>query len=266
MGLVSAKDLLLQAMKTRTAVGAFNFYNLETLLAVTRAATRGIILQTTESTINHCTMPLVMAMVREVAATCPVPLALHLDHSTSVDLVKRCVDAGYTSVMIDGSKLPYEENVALTREAVRAAQGVPVEGELGRIGRDEAVVVSNFTDPEQAAKFVKATGVDSLAVSIGNSHGFYQGDVKLDFDRLQAIRKKVDVPLVLHGGSGIPDADIRRAIAGGICKINVATELKDAFMAKIREGGDKEIDLRKAFKPAMEEVGRIVQHKIGIFS
>lgn len=267
MGLVNAKELLQEAMRTRTAVGAFNFYNLESLLAVVGAASRGIILQTTDGTIRHCTLPMVMSMVRTVAETCPVPLALHLDHATSVDLVRRCVEAGYTSVMIDGSKLPFEQNVAVTREAVQIAhaRGVPVEGELGRIGRDEAVVVTNFTEPGQAAEFVRTTGVDSLAVSIGNSHGFYQGEVKLDFGRLEKIRQAVGIPLVLHGGSGIPDADIRRAVQGGICKVNVATELKDAFMAKIRESG-AEIDLRKAFKPAMEEVGRIVRHKIEMFS
>jgi tagatose 1,6-diphosphate aldolase GatY/KbaY len=267
MGLVNAKELLQEAMRSRTAVGAFNFYNLESLLAVVRAATRGVILQTTDSTINHCTLPLVMSMARTVAESCPVPLALHLDHATSLEVVRQCVEAGYTSVMIDGSKLPFEKNVEITREAARIAhaRGVPVEGELGRIGRDEAVVVSNFTEPGQAAEFVKLTGVDSLAVSIGNSHGFYQDEVKLDFGRLERIRDAARIPLVLHGGSGIPDADLRRAIQGGICKINVATELKDAFMAKIRESG-KEIDLRKAFKPAMEEVSRIVRRKIEIFS
>lgn len=259
MGLIDARTLLQEARRSRTAVGAFNFYNLETLLAVTRGADRPIILQTTESTITHCTLPMVMAMVRQVTQS----VVLHLDHSTSTDLVRRCVEAGYTSVMIDGSKLSYEQNVAITQEAVRIAGRIPVEGELGRIGRDEEVVAANFTDPAQAADFVKATGVASLAVSIGNSHGFYKGEVKLDFDRLERIRKSVDVPLVLHGGSGIPDADLRRAIAGGICKINVATELKDAFMGKI---GRDEIDLRKAFKPAMEEVTRIVRHKIGLFS
>ncbi len=263
MALVSARELLQEAVRTRKAVGAFNFYNLETLLAVTGAATRGIILQTTESTINHCTMPLLMAMVREVAVRSTV--ALHLDHATSLDPVRKCVEAGYTSIMIDGSKLPYDQNVALTREAVQISGSIPVEGELGRIGRDESVMLANFTDPDQAADFVRQTGVSSLAVSIGNSHGFYQEEVKLDFARLEKIQAKAGVPLVLHGGSGIPDADIRRAIAGGIRKINVATELKDAFMEKIRESG-KEIDLRKAFKPAMEEVARIVRHKIEVFS
>jgi tagatose 1,6-diphosphate aldolase GatY/KbaY len=265
MALIDPRPMLLDARSRRRAVGAFNFYNLETLLAVVRGADSAVILQTTESTIAHATLPIVTAMAREAARA--RDLALHLDHSTSLDLIRTCVEAGYTSVMFDGSKLPFDENLSKTREAARIAhgRGVAVEAELGRVGRDESVVRTDFTDPDQAREFVRETGVDSLAVSIGNSHGFYREEVRLDFDRLARIREATGIPLVLHGGSGIPDADIRRAIELGICKINVATELKDAFAAKLRESGE-EIDLRKLFRPAMEEVSRIVREKVRLFS
>jgi fructose-bisphosphate aldolase class II len=177
--------------------------------------------------------------------------------------------------MIDASHLPFGENVALTRKVVEAAHavGVPVEAELGRLlGVEEQVAVSEreaaMTDPGQAAEFVQATGIDALAVAIGNVHGFYKGEPNLDFDRLAAIRERVDIPLVLHGASGLSDHDIRTAISLGICKINLDTEIRDAFARSVRETlaqKAEEIDPRKILGPAIEAMQKVVERKIQLF-
>ena len=272
--LVPSRRLLDAARREGRAVAALNFYNAETLRAhidAARAAGASIILQTTESTINYLGIRLAVAMAGAAAEEVGLPLALHLDHGASYELAARCVEAGYTSVMIDGSKLPFAENCALTRRVADMAHaaGVSVEGELGHVAHnDEADDISRFfTRPGDAAEFVRETGVDALAVAVGTAHGFYKGEVRLDFDRLREIRAAAGgAALVLHGGSGVPDELLRRAVRCGIAKINFGTELKDAFTRAVKESlaaGD-EIDLRKTFAPAVRAVAEISAAKIRV--
>ena len=275
--LVASRPLLSAAYRSQSAVAALNFYNAETLLAHIRAAhalRASIILQTTESTINYLGIGLVVAMARAAAAELDEPAALHLDHGASYELEERCVEAGYTSIMFDGSKLPFAENCALTRRVVELAHphGVSVEGELGHVAHnDEAAaddITSFYTRPEDALRFVEETGVDALAVAIGTAHGFYKGEVRLDFERLDRIRDAVGerVALVLHGGSGVPEELLRRAVAHGMSKINFGTELKDAFTRAVKRtlADTDEIDLRKTFAPAIYAVQQMAAAKIKI--
>jgi ketose-bisphosphate aldolase len=271
--LVPSRRLLDAARREGRAVAALNFYNAETLLAHVRAANEcgaSIILQTTESTIKYLGIGMVVAMARAASEEIERPVALHLDHGASYELAARCVEAGYTSVMIDGSKLPFEENAAVTRRVVELAHGagVSVEGELGHVAHnEEGGDISRFyTRPEDAARFVAETGADALAVAVGTAHGFYKGEVRLDFERLRQIADAVGdrARLVLHGGSGVPDELLRRAVGSGIAKINFGTELKNAFTLAVKRSlsaGD-EIDLRKTFAPAVEAVREISSAKI----
>lgn len=272
--LVPSRQLLDVARRERRAVAALNFYNAETLRAHINAANAvgaSIILQTTESTINYLGLAVAQAMARAAAAEIGQPVALHLDHGASYGLAARCIETGYTSVMIDGSKLPFEENCHLTRRVVELAHahGVSVEGELGHVAHnDDADDISRYyTRPEDAAQFVRETDVDALAVAIGTAHGFYKGEVRLDFDRLAEIRDAVgETALVLHGGSGVPDELMRRAIACGIAKINFGTELKSAFTLAVKHAlaASDEIDLRKTFAPAVRAVQEVSASKIRI--
>jgi len=234
--------MLLDAQRGQYAVGAFNIENMEMAQAVIDAAQETgspVMLATTPSTLRYAPPPVFAAMVGALAAQAKVPVAMHLDHGSSVELVSKALAAGYTSVMIDGSALSFEQNVAITCEAVRAAGGhAPVEGELGRIGGKEDDLVAEAganTDPAQAAEFVKRTSVDSLAVGIGTAHGFYAKTPVLDKERLSQIRAVVRVPLVLHGASGLTDEDVRDCIARGICKVNFATELRAAFTEGVKQ-------------------------------
>jgi tagatose 1,6-diphosphate aldolase GatY/KbaY len=275
--LVPSRQLLDAARQETRAVAALNFYNAETLMGHIRAANEcgaSIILQTTESTIRYLGMKMVVAMARAAAEEIERPVALHLDHGASYELAERCVGAGYTSVMIDGSKLPFEENAELTRRVVAMAHaaGVSVEGELGHVAHnEEGGDISRFyTRPEDASRFVELTGVDALAVAVGTAHGFYKGEVRLDFDRLENIRGAVgqQAALVLHGGSGVPEELLRRAVSSGIAKINFGTELKNAFTLAVKRSlasGD-EIDLRKTFAPAIDAVREMSSSKIRICS
>jgi ketose-bisphosphate aldolase len=272
---VPARPLLDAARDGGRAVAALNFYNAETLIAHVRAANEcraSVILQTTESTIDYLGIGMVVAMARAAAEEIEMPVALHLDHGRSYELAARCVDAGYTSVMIDGSKLPFAENCELTRRVVETAHaaGVSVEGELGHVAHNEdapAEPGAFLTRPEDAARFVAETGVDALAVAVGTAHGFYKGEVRLDFERLGRIREAVGgTPLVLHGGSGVPDELLRRAVECGISKVNFGTELKDAFTAAVKQSlaSSDDIDLRRTFAPAVEAVRRISAAKIRV--
>ena len=203
------------------------------------------------------------------------PVALHLDHGGSYELAERCIEAGYTSVMFDGSRLSFSENCLQTRRVAQLAQahGVSIEGELGHVGHNDKIGVDDiarfYTRAEDALRFVEETGVDALAVAIGTAHGFYKGDVKLDFDRLTQIREVVgDTALVLHGGSGVPEELLQRAIAHGIRKINFGTELKNAFTraVKVSLASNDDIDLRRTFAPAITAVQEISLAKIRICS
>jgi tagatose 1,6-diphosphate aldolase GatY/KbaY len=276
--LVPSIRILSDAYCSNQAVAALNFYNAETLLAHVRAANeagQSIILQTTESTINYLGLEMIGAMARAAAVLMEKPTALHLDHGGSFELVARCLDAGYTSVMFDGSKLPFRENCAQTRRVVERAHacGVSVEGELGHVAHNDESGTEDisrfYTDAEDAARFVKATGVDSLAVAIGTAHGFYKGDIRLDFNRLDEIGAAVgETRLVLHGGSGVPPPLLREAIAHGISKVNFGTELKNAFTRAVKESlaATDDIDLRRTFAPAIAAVQEMSLSKIRICS
>ncbi|MBQ4207041.1 MAG: class II fructose-bisphosphate aldolase [Clostridia bacterium] len=237
MALVTTKDMLLRAQAGGYAVGAFNVENMEMAQAVVAVAEElraPVLIQTTSSTCRYGTLALYRGIIGALADAASVPVALHLDHGDSYELAVAAMEAGYTSVMIDGSHVPFEENVALTKRVVDAAQkfGIPVEAELGKVGGKEDDVESDGdtnTDPAEAAEFASRTGVDSLAVAIGTAHGFYRGTPVLDKERLSEIRRVVSVPLVLHGASGLSEQDVKDCIARGICKVNIATELRVAF-------------------------------------
>ncbi|UCH35206.1 MAG: class II fructose-bisphosphate aldolase [Armatimonadota bacterium] len=243
--LVSLASLLAHAREHRYAVGAFDFCNAETAQAIVAqgAALRAPALLM----IGPWEMPLLGAeMVADIiswlASRTDVPVCLHLDHSSEIEPIRECIEAGFPSVMIDASHYEFEENVRRTREVVALAHaaGVFVEGELGAVGSvGDATVegdrAASLTDPDEAAEFVKRTGVDALAVAIGNAHGIYRQHPALDFDRLRAIRHATDVPLVLHGGSGTPPEQLRQAIEIGVTKVNVASELSRAYLDAIQE-------------------------------
>jgi len=275
--LCSSRSLLDVAARAGKAVAALNFYNAETLIAHVRAANalnKSIILQTTEATINYLGLRMIMGMAGAAADQLEQPVALHLDHGNSYDLAARCIDHGYTSVMIDGSKMSFADNCAVTRHVVEVAHaaGVSVEGELGHVGQNTEPHATNtqfFTDPDDASRFVSETGVDALAIAVGTAHGFYKGDVRLDFDRLEKIKAAVPTtPLVLHGGSGVSTELLRQSIACGIRKVNFGTELKNAFTLAIKASlsASDDIDLRRTFLPAISAVENISRSKIEICS
>lgn len=239
MFIISTKSMLKKAQREGYAVPAFNVHNLETLQVVVETASElrsPLIVAGTPSTFSYAGTGNVVAIAAELARTYGHPLAIHLDHhESSTDIVEK-VKAGVRSVMIDGSYRAFADNIALVKSVTDACHryDVSVEAELGRLGgqEDDLNVDTKdalYTHPLQAREFVAKTGIDSLAVAIGTAHGLYAGEPQLDFDRLAEIRQQVEVPLVLHGASGLATEDIRRAIALGICKVNVATELKIAF-------------------------------------
>ncbi|MCL2286120.1 MAG: class II fructose-bisphosphate aldolase family protein [Firmicutes bacterium] len=234
MPLVSPYTMLKDAQKTEKAVGAFNIENMEMARAVIDAATEAnlsVILQTTPSTVRYAPPAVFSAMVSALAKDAPVPIAMHLDHGSSFGLAMEAIKAGYTSVMFDGSQLSFDENVRQTKQVVNAAGNIPVEAELGSVGgkEDDHEAANAYTDPQDAEKFVASTGVGSLAIAIGTAHGIYSGTPVLDIQRLIEIRKRIDVPLVLHGASGLSAEAVRACIKEGICKVNFATELRIAY-------------------------------------
>lgn len=265
------RETLSEYRRCGRAILATNFYNAETLLAVlsaARAVGSPVILQTSPSTIEYLGLKVAVGLARAAREDVGVQAWLHLDHARDVVLVRRCIEAGYDSVMIDASDKDFETNVRLTREVVALAQGrgVLVEAELGyipKLGEREAQQFE-MTSPEQAERFVRETGVDLLAVAIGNAHGFYKQTPRLDLERLHAIRERVDAFLVLHGASGIPDEPWREAVQRGIVKVNFATEIKDTFMAVLRRAvqGSDSIDIRQVFPPAMQAVTELVKQKM----
>ncbi len=276
--LVTSKELLWDAHKNGYAVGAFNTNNLEITHAILRAAQAKrapVLVQISAGAIRYAGLEFLPMIVAKEAQLVDVPVAIHLDHGPSFELVMKALRVGFTSIMRDASKLPYEQNVAEVRKVVEAchAVGVPVEAEIGRIGgAEEHVVVTDrealMSDPDECVQFVNDGGFDFLAVAIGNAHGFYKGEPKLDFDRLDAIHAKVDVPLVLHGASGIPDHQITKAVQHGISKINIDTEIRYAFATTVRkyiEEHPDQIDPRKILGPAIDAMQAVVEHKIEIF-
>lgn len=276
MPLVTTKKMLLDAQKGGYAIGAFNVENMEMVQAVIAAAQEKqapVILQTTSSTLKYATPGLYYANVKAEAEKASVPIAVHLDHGNSFEIAMRAFRAGYTSIMIDGSHGTWEENIAITKRVVEVchAAQIPVEAELGKVGGKEddlsAEDGSPYTDPTEAADFVKATGVDSLAIAIGTAHGVYKGTPKLDKNRLREIREKVTVPLVLHGTSGVPEDDVIDCIKLGICKVNYATDLRIDFTNGVKKyisENPDEFDPKKYNAQGREFVKQYVIRKIEI--
>jgi fructose-bisphosphate aldolase, class II len=278
MGLVSVAELLEKAQREHYAVGAFNCNNMEIVQAIVAAAEAEkapVIIQASQGAIKYAGIEFIATMTRLAAEKASVPVALHLDHGTSFAQVMQCVRNSFTSVMIDGSKLALEDNIALTNKVIEAVRplGVSVEAELGKIGgTEDDITVSErealFTDPDEAERFIKQTNVDALAIAIGTAHGQYKGIPKLDFDRLKEIVKRMNTPIVLHGSSGVPDDAIQEAISLGVCKVNIDTNIREAFVAAARQVMAKnpdEIDPRKMLGPAREACTEIIREKIRIF-
>ncbi|MDR3155473.1 MAG: class II fructose-bisphosphate aldolase family protein [Deltaproteobacteria bacterium] len=243
MPLATPLEMLAEAREGGYAVGAFNAENLEMVQAIVSAAEEAlspVMIQTTPGTLRHAGPEYFRAVAAAAAAAASVPVALHLDHGDSLASVARCLRAGYTSIMIDGSREPLEANIALTRAAAEVclACGVPVEGELGRVGGKEDDLPSDaclYTDPEEAEIFVGRAGVTSLAVGVGTAHGVYKTEPRLNLALIGELRSRLPVPLVLHGASGLSDGVLRECVSLGIAKVNVATELRIAYTAAVRE-------------------------------
>lgn len=276
MSLVTTRELLLKAQKENYAVGAFNVENMEMIQAVLWAARElraPVILQTTPSTIRYASPEYFYGNIMAEAQKMDIIAALHLDHGTDYQMAVRSVRAGYTSVMIDGSRLPFVENVELSRKVAELCRPIeiPVEAELGAVGGKEDDLSGGgakaYTEPVQAKEFVERTGVSSLAVAIGTAHGFYKEEPKLDLTRLEEIRKVVEVPLVLHGASGISDETVKESIRRGICKVNFATELRAAFTDGIKavlEKAPDTIDPKKLNAAGRERVKSLVMEKMEV--
>ena len=278
---VTTKEMLSAAQAGKYAIGAFNCENMEMAMAIVAAAEAQkapVMLQTTPSTVSYAGLDMFYANVRALAERASVPVALHLDHGSSYELAIGAMDAGYSSVMIDGSHESFEDNIAVSRRVVEvaSAKNIPVEAELGKVGGKEDDLDggsgNGYTDPADAVEFVKATGVSSLAVAIGTAHGVYVGTPVLDVERLAEIRKAleaagVSIPLVLHGASGLTDESVRECIAQGICKVNFATELRQAYTAGVKEVLAKDPDVydpKKYGKVAMAKVQALVEDRIKV--
>jgi fructose-bisphosphate aldolase class II len=300
--LATNKVLLDAARQGGYAVGAFNINNMEFVQAILEAAAElrsPVIIAVSEGAIKYAGFETLVSLVNVEAEGKDIPISLHLDHGKDMAVIDRCIEGGFTSVMIDGSHLPFEENIEITKEVVEKARkaGVSVEGELGRLaGIEDNVSVSEqdalFTDPEEAKVFVERTGVDSLAIAVGTSHGAYKfkGEARLAFDRISTIGSLVDVPLVLHGASGVnqehvalansfgaelagtkgvPDEAIRKAVKLGIAKVNIDTDMRIAFTAYLRKALDEKkenIDPRKYLGAARAAVGEVVRSKMKLFA
>ena len=299
--LVSGNEILLKAHKEGYGVGAFNFVNFEMLNAIFNAANEAsspIIVQASEGAIKYMGIDMAVGLVKILSARYPhIPVALNLDHGTSFESCKRAIDAGFTSVMIDASHHCFEENVQMTKEVVTYAhsKGVSVEAELGRLmGIEDNISVSEqdavLVNPDEAEEFVKQTQVDYLAPAIGTSHGAFKfkGEPKLDFARLQEVKRRTNVPLVLHGASAIPEyvrqsflstgGDLKgskgvpfeflqEAVKGGINKVNIDTDLRIAFMAEVRKVANADptqFDLRKFFAPGMKAMQKVIVERMQI--
>ncbi|MGE5529570.1 MAG: class II fructose-bisphosphate aldolase [Patescibacteria group bacterium] len=277
MPLAPITEILAEAARAGAAAGAFNMHTPESAQGIVRAAAalgRPVILQVNEGTVRHYGARLAAAIALAAAAEAEIPVAVHLDHGAREETVLACLEAGFNSVMIDGSKLPLAENIALTRRvaAAAASRGAAVEAELGRIaGAEEDLRVAEaeagLTDPDEAAAFVAATGAGSLAVAVGTAHGFYKGEPRLDYARLEAIRRRVSVPLVLHGASGLTDEQLKSLVKAGARKVNFSTELKLALAGAMRASfaaGPDEIDPRKLLAPVREAVAAVVRAKLEV--
>lgn len=277
MYLVSNRAMLLRAQQGGYAVPAFNVHNLETVQVIAETAAEmasPVIMAGTTGTYKYAGLGYLVAICEQAAQKYDLPIALHLDHHEDLADIQVKVKAGVRSVMIDASHYAFEQNIAKVTQAVRLCHryDASVEAELGRLGGQEDDIVvdekeSFFTDPLKAADYVQRTGIDSLAVAIGSAHGMYQGEPRLDFSRLAQIRERVTIPLVLHGASGIPEAMLKQAIELGICKVNVATELKIAFSDAVKgffSANPQSNDPRDYMEPGKKAMKSVVQEKIRI--
>lgn len=277
MYLISNREMLRKAQREGYAVPAFNVHNLETVQVVAETAARmgsPVIMAGTPGTFSYAGVDFLVSICQQAAQLYRHPFALHLDHHEELDDIESKVRAGIRSVMIDASHYNFEQNIEKVSQTVRLCHGfdASVEAELGRLGGQEDdlnvdAADSFFTDPLAAKEFVARTGIDSLAVAIGSAHGLYQGEPHLDFVRLEKIRQQVDIPLVLHGASGIPENMVREAIALGVCKVNIATELKIAFAdaVKLYFGEHPAAnDPRKYIVPGKAAMQTVVEEKIRI--
>lgn len=275
MPYVTSEKMLKDAQAGGYAVGAFNVENMEMVKAVIAAAEElkaPVMLQTTPSTVKYASLAMYAAMVKAEAEKATVPVCLHLDHGSSYELAMQALQAGYSSVMIDGSKLDFEGNVEVSKRVadVGAAMSIPVEAELGKVGGKEDELEAEAdtnTDPAEAKEFVERTGITSLAVAIGTAHGFYVGTPVLDKERLSEIRAVVDIPLVLHGASGLTDEDVMDCVKRGICKVNFATELRAAYTKAVREllnQDEKVFDPKALGKVGMAAVKELVKGRMKV--
>ncbi|MHC1692545.1 MAG: ketose-bisphosphate aldolase [Sphaerochaetaceae bacterium] len=271
MDLVTLTDVIAPAYKSGYAVPAFNFWTYEDLtgiLAAAQAKRSPVIVMTSMSCVDYLGFDMIHAMVSTLAKNMSVPVVLHLDHAEDVDAILQAMKSGYTSVMFDGSKLPFAENIETTRFVVRAGKGmgISVEAEIGRVGRGEEgeAATQILTDPQEAMDFYTATGIDALAIAAGTMHGMQKQQADLRFDIIDAVTKMVPVPLVLHGSSGVKNEDFPRLIASGISKINVGTKLRDTFVATCREKAAEESFKNHValFKAASKAVSQVVADKI----
>jgi ketose-bisphosphate aldolase len=252
MALVTLDDVLIQGRAEKYAVGAYDFMNPTMMLGILDAAEETqtpVILQFPDAPCMEDLDVFAPGMIA-AAKKASVPVVVHLDHGKTVEACKRCLEAGFSSIMIDSSTLPYDENVRITREVVALCKPrhIPVEAELGHVGQGKDYDPDNYqyTDPKEAAAFVEATGISALAVAIGNAHGVYKGKPRINYPVLEALTKAVAIPLVLHGGSGIPDEDFKRIIKMGVSKINIFTELAQEATARLRDIENAALDVFSA--------------------
>ncbi len=278
MPLVPMTEFLSKAKANKFAVGQFNINNLEFTQAIVEAGIEEkspLIFGVSEGAMKYMGLEYTVAMAKVAAETSGLPVALHLDHGSSFEVVMKCIQAGFSSVMFDGSHYPLEQNIELTKKVVEAAHavGVSVEGELGTIGGVEDDLSVNEEDaalakPEEAIRFWEETKVDALAIAVGTAHGMYKGEPKIRFDIIDEVARNVDVPIVLHGGSGVPDEAIRKSISLGVGKINVNTENQVACTKAVREILNEKPDLidpRKYMGPGREAIKQVVKEKIRLF-
>lgn len=272
MPLTTTVSMLRNAQEQGFAVGAFNVENMEMAQAIISAAEElgaPVILQTTPSTVRYAGTGMYAAMVAALAQEASVPVAMHLDHGDSFALCAQALRSGYTSVMIDGSKLPLEENIALTYKVSEmcAAVGIPVEGEIGRVGGKEDDLESDggYTIPEEAVRFEKESGLFSMAVGVGTAHGFYKEKPQLNKELITTLRGMLQAPMVLHGASGLSDEDVKDCIRRGICKVNFATELRAAYTEGVKAvlaENPKTFDPKAYGKEARQRVKALVMERM----
>ncbi|MDD3776655.1 MAG: class II fructose-bisphosphate aldolase [Actinomycetota bacterium] len=275
---INTKDMLIKARKEKFVVGAFNIVNHTSMVSVAEAAIEErspVIIQTSQKTVEALGYKMLVDMAKDLAQGTDVPISMNLDHGTDMDIIENCIEHGWSSIMVDGSSLPYQENIEMTKKVVEMAhqKGITVEGELGHIGgTEEQVSVDQehvmLTDPQMAVDFQQKTGIDSLAVAIGTAHGLYSGEPRLDYQRLAKIMEVTDFPIVIHGCSGLSQEVLAKIRTFGVSKMNISTEIKHKYIDScdlyIKEH-PHEYEPVKKINFVKEEVKKLVKKYIGIF-